>query len=831
VPSSRRFLRSRLREANRETTAESGFSLHLGGKDSPSPVSQRLTQSAHYLLQLTVVLAAYFLAGKLGLAVPFTSGNISPVWPAAGVAVAALWVAGYRVWPAIALGAFLVNFFTPIPHSAALGIALGNTAGPVIGVCSLRRLAGFHPSLSRVRDVVGLIVLAALGGTAISATIGAGVLFFNGVNAWAHFGVAWLMWWLGDALGVLIVAPLVLAWPRLVAMRRDRHVLELGSLLLGTAVACIVIFDSRVRFHLGGDVLVLGLVPFVLWGATRFEVAGAAAVNCLIAGMAVWEAAHRLGPFVRSSPVESATLMQAFLGLIAATGIVLAAAVDQRAQTIREQTAREALQQSERQFEGLVETANEGIWILDEQFATRSVNRRMAELLGYCLKDMLHKPLCEFVFPEDREKQEAELNRHEQREKRYRKKDGSELWARVSTAPIFDQDGRFAGAVEWFSDLTDQRRSEADRRSAVETAMLLSRAVEQTADSILITDKTGLITYVNPAFEAITGFSRDEALGKTPRIIKSGEQGPDFYQKLWECISEGQPFKGTLVNRKKSGERYWAEESITPIRDEEGKITHFVSVIKDVTEIRKKQEQEMQLRLAREVQQRFYNSAMSAPGVEVAAAAYPADETGGDYFDFILLPDNSFYVAIGDVSGHGLSSALVMALTRAYVRSFAELQLDVGEILMRVNRMLRADLDQDRYVTVLLVRVEPPRNSLTYASAGHVPGVVFNDKGETNYLLDSTGPPLGLFAQLELSTAEIALKPGQTLLLTTDGVAETCTCDDVTFGWERLLEYMRSNRDASACEIVHGMYRAVRTFAGNEPQHDDVTSIVLKVTA
>jgi hypothetical protein len=110
-------------------------------------------QTAHYLLELVLVLVACFLGGKVGLAIPFTSGNVSPVWPPAGIAMAAMLVVGYRIWPAVAIAAFLVNFFTPIPHVAALGIAVGNTVGPLAGIWLLHRIPRFHPSLTRLRDV------------------------------------------------------------------------------------------------------------------------------------------------------------------------------------------------------------------------------------------------------------------------------------------------------------------------------------------------------------------------------------------------------------------------------------------------------------------------------------------------------------------------------------------------------------------------------------------------------------------------------------------------------------------------------------------------------
>ncbi len=123
-----------------------------------------------------------------------------------------------------------------------------------------------------------------------------------------------------------------------------------------------------------------------------------------------------------------------------------------------------------------------------------------------------------------------------------------------------------------------------DQRSAEESLRKLSRAVEQSADMVMVTDLRGIIEYVNPAFEALTGYSRDEACGKTPRILKSNEQGPEVYQEMWKTILAGNVYRGILVNRKKNGDLYYVEETICPVRDSAGNVTHFISNGRDLTE-------------------------------------------------------------------------------------------------------------------------------------------------------------------------------------------------------------------------------------------------------
>jgi len=396
------------------------------------------------------------------------------------------------------------------------------------------------------------------------------------------------------------------------------------------------------------------------------------------------------------------------------------------------------------------------------------------------------------------------------------------VWIRVNAWPLKDAFGRVSGGVVMFHDFTQGRQ-------ALQSFTLLSRVVEQTADSVVLTDTQGVIQYVNPAFEATTGYSREEAQGKTPRILKSGLHDAEFYRQMWDQFTRGAAFKGMVINRKKTGELFWAQQTITSMRDESGRLTHFVSVSQDITELRKKQEQEFQLQLARDIQQRFYAAAPSVSGFDIGGSAHPADETGGDYFDFIFMADGSLLIAVADAKGHGFSSALVMALARAYVRCFAAMQLELDDILARVNQMLLKDLEHGHFVTLFLARLNLNARSLSYASAGHVPGFVFFDSGKVKCTLDSTGPPLGLFSGSKFALREaIQLDPGEIALFLTDGVPESTTPDGHQFGTQRVLDYVQTHNRDSAANIADGIYHATRAFVQGDPQDDDITSVIIK---
>lgn len=397
------------------------------------------------------------------------------------------------------------------------------------------------------------------------------------------------------------------------------------------------------------------------------------------------------------------------------------------------------------------------------------------------------------------------------------------MWISASSCPLRNTDGSVRGGVVVFRDITEHQ-------NAQESLERFARAVEQTADSVLITNKQGVIEYVNPAFEATTGYSREEAIGQTPRILKSGRHNRAFYKNLWSRITSGEPYRGTIINKKKNGELYWSEQTIAPMKDDDGNITNFVSVLKDITELKKNQEQEVQLRIAREVQQRLYPAEVSVPGFDIAGAAYPADQTGGDYFDYIPMADGSLWIAVGDVSGHGIGSALIMAQTRAYLRAFAKVETNPAVLLTRLNQELVVDLHGERFVTLILARLDPHKRSLVYASAGHVTAYLLGRSGEVDYVMESTGVPLGFIHRHKYNKSEpIKLAPENIAVFLTDGIIEAEAPDESLFGFDRALDFINRHRQATAHQIVERLYQAVRSFSKHQPQEDDITSVICKV--
>jgi len=398
------------------------------------------------------------------------------------------------------------------------------------------------------------------------------------------------------------------------------------------------------------------------------------------------------------------------------------------------------------------------------------------------------------------------------------------IWIIAQASPLQDGDGTIYGSIVVFRNVTKKK----ERETHIQT---LKNAVEQTADGIIICDRGGLIEYVNPAFEQTTGYTQEELVGLTPRILKSGVHEDSFYEKLWAKILSGKVFRGTIANRKKDGDIFYAEQTITPMWGSTGVITHFVTVIKDVTELRKIQEQKFQMSLARAVQQQFYSMPLpKIEGFKFAGSAFPADDTGGDYFDFLPLPGNSIGIAIGDICGHGIGSALLMVELRAFLRAFAQQGSNVGDIFSLTNEALVADLEQDRFATLIFCCLDPSTRSFIYASAGHTPGYILDADGKVKQTLNSTDIPLGLMPNHKFTCSDrIELQPGDIIALLTDGITEAERPDQEAFGIERALEYIRTHRHEHVQLIINGLYKAVRDFSDGMPQVDDITAVLCKV--
>ncbi len=310
------------------------------------------------LLIQAALFGVYVLAGKLGLSLAFVHASASAVWPPTGIALAAFLMLGYRAWPAIFAGAFVVNITTAGSAATSLGIAAGNTLEGMLGAYLANRFANGVRAFDRAQDTFKFAGLAAGLSTVVSASTGVTCLSLGGYAKWADFGRIWLTWWLGDAVGALIFAPLLILWARTSQsdLPRDRP-LETASLVLSTLLVGVAVFgDSLALFGFRAFPLTFLCAPPLIWAAFRFTQREAATLMAVLSGIALWETLRGSGPFAGVTAHESLLLLQAFMGTVAMMILPAAALVEERrhvgqdreALLAREQAARAAAEGANR---------------------------------------------------------------------------------------------------------------------------------------------------------------------------------------------------------------------------------------------------------------------------------------------------------------------------------------------------------------------------------------------------------------------------------------------------------------------------------------------------
>ena len=292
-------------------------------------------ETAKMAVKLAALCVAYAVTARIGLKLDAVSGFATLVWAPSGIALALLVVWGQRLWPAVAIAAFYVNWSQGAPAPVAAGIAFGNTLEAVVGVALLRR-AALDPALSRVRDAVALVVLAAIASTCVSATLGAGSLWAGKVIPAEDVVSTWKAWWLGDALGNLVVAPFLLAW--MAAARQPMppaRWLEAALLSIVTAALSWKVFgDLPFAISHGPLGQAFVLYPALIYASLRYRVRGAVSATLLVSAIAIADTVAGHGPFVRESLASSLLLLQSFMGISAATCLLLAAAMGERDRAI-----------------------------------------------------------------------------------------------------------------------------------------------------------------------------------------------------------------------------------------------------------------------------------------------------------------------------------------------------------------------------------------------------------------------------------------------------------------------------------------------------------------
>ncbi|HEX8897395.1 MAG TPA: MASE1 domain-containing protein, partial [Chthoniobacterales bacterium] len=275
---------------------------------------------------------AYLVGAKIGLSLAFVNVSVSPVWPPTGIAIAALLWFGYRATPGVFVGALLANYFlTDVPLLPTAVIAIGNTLEAVTAVYLLRRFTESRNPFNRAFDVLKFVVFAAIISSAVAATIGNLSLCISGHEHWLEFRRLWVTWWSGDAVGALLLAPLILSWiEKPVERWRLMRWIEFIMLLAFTSLLSLTIYTDTLHRSAGVRPWGHMTIPLLVWAAFRFGTRGVSTSMVPLAAIAIWGTVHNLGGFAQYPLNEGLLFLQAYVADLAITTLSLAAIVTER---------------------------------------------------------------------------------------------------------------------------------------------------------------------------------------------------------------------------------------------------------------------------------------------------------------------------------------------------------------------------------------------------------------------------------------------------------------------------------------------------------------------
>ena len=453
---------------------------------------------------------------------------------------------------------------------------------------------------------------------------------------------------------------------------------------------------------------------------------------------------------------------------------------------------------------------------------------------GYTPEDFLSGAIHfkEIVHPDDADRVRAEIMAYaeadvEEYTMNYRvfAKGGEVRWIDDQTSVIRDEHGQKTHNQGVLFDITERRLAEEQLRKSEEK---YRRIVETAGEGFILMNEEMVIVDVNEAYCRWTGYSREELIGTTSMERAT----PEFREFLLSNKSallsqEYREFEGEGIT--KDGRRVPFLVHGNTLRDDKGEIIGHMAFITDMSEHKKA------LRLAGEVQKSLLpQDAPDIRGLDVAGRNISCDEIGGDYFDFIWQRDSSrgpCNVVVGDISGHGVDSALLMTSARAFLRMRASQPGTIAEIVSAMNNQLARDvIESGRFMTLFFLSIDPENQRLDWVRAGHDPAILYDPAEDSFTELKGEGIALGVMKDVHyLQHRRNKLANGQVIAIGTDGIWEAFNMHGEMFGKERLKEIIRAKAGDSAKEILAAVYDELRRFSQGRKNEDDITLVVVKV--
>jgi PAS domain S-box-containing protein len=407
--------------------------------------------------------AVYIASAKAGLTLAFVAEQVTVVWPPTGIALCAVLLFGYRIWPFIAAGAFIANITTDAPVITSLGITAGNTLEALAGAWLLTRLVRFRPSLDRLRDVFGLLLLGAGISTIVSATIGVVSLCITKLQPWDRFGSLWFVWYLGDAMGDVLVAPLVLT---LVATASRRRIQSRGLAEFGLLAGLFSLVDIFIFTRSSYPPPVYAVFPLIIWSALRFGSGGAAIGNFITAVVAVLGTVQGLGPFTAGGTNENLIALHLFMSVAATTGLIMAVSQTEREDAVA------LVHRGEQRYKSLVLASSQVVWSTNGPGEVVEDLPTWRAFTGQTMEEMMGRGWMRMLHPDDIQRVgevwERSLATRTPHEIEFRVMSIGGTYRNVlgRAVPLLAPDGDIREWVGALTDITDAKRAEKELQEA-----------------------------------------------------------------------------------------------------------------------------------------------------------------------------------------------------------------------------------------------------------------------------------------------------------------------------------------------------------------------------
>ncbi|MBI5890410.1 MAG: EAL domain-containing protein [Nitrosomonadales bacterium] len=525
----------------------------------------------------SLLVLAYFVSAQLGLEFALVGHAVTLFWPSSGIALAAILLFGYRFLPAVFIGAFFSNLTSGLPLFAVVGMAFGATLEAWLGAYLLKRVTRFNRRLAEVRDVYRLVLYGGAIGSISSAVIGSTCLLAAGAVPLDRYPQTMLFWWMGDALGIILFTPAILAYAQHKPLSwTGARIGEAALLLLVLTLLTPLVFgyfDTIANLaHFGMFVL----FPVVVWAALSFNQRFVSGLLILMFLIAMAATLLGMGPFVSGdlSGVIDLWLYSVFMTIL---GVSVSALNYQRNHAMNAlQASKDAL--SRAQLVGGV-----GSWQIDLLKNHLEWSDETYRIFGMKRTMRLNYELfLERVHPDDHELLDRAwknaLRGHPYDIEHRILVDGKTKWVREqATIDLDPKSGEAVFAIGTVHDITVLKEEESALR-------LAARVFESSGEAILITDANALVVAVNHAFVEMSGFRSEEVMGRNPRLLASGRHDAEFYRAMWDDIGNHGYWQGEIWDKHKSGRVYPKWMSITAVRDTRGDVVNYVSIARDTTE-------------------------------------------------------------------------------------------------------------------------------------------------------------------------------------------------------------------------------------------------------